>query len=72
MPYFFYLWVEDGFIRSNPNQRDQQKEAGEGGGKGEGLTQLSRGIFIKIAKLPRENDVCISCYGYRLRTMALA
>lgn len=33
MPYFFYLWVEDGFIRSNPNQK---KEAGEGKGKGRG------------------------------------
>lgn len=21
MPYFFYLWVEDGFIRNNPTQR---------------------------------------------------
>lgn len=36
MPYFFYLWVEDGFIRSNPNQ---QKEAGEGGKGGEGARE---------------------------------
>lgn len=47
MPYFFYLWVEDGFIRSNPNQRDQQKEAGEGGeGRGR-VNPTIQGIIYK-------------------------